>query len=100
MAMAVNVAPHAAGAVEIGAAIDVVQPAAVGALDQQRLVLGHLRERVPVVAAVPIEKLLAGWLLVHERVGGIRAKPPLGRELGAERQANWAPDGQANRQKD
>ena len=58
--VAVHVAPHAARAVEIRAAVDIEQPAAFGPLDHERLVLGHLREGVPEVAAVPIEKLVRG----------------------------------------
>ena len=53
MAMAVEVAPQAAGGVEIFAAVDIDQRAAVGALDDQRLVLGHLREGVPDDFAIP-----------------------------------------------
>ena len=56
----VHVAPHAARAVEIRAAVDIEQPAAFGPLDHERLVLGHLRERVPIMAAIPIEKFVRG----------------------------------------
>ena len=47
-------------AVEILAAVDVDQRAALGPLDDQRLVLGHLREGVPDERAVPALEFLAG----------------------------------------
>ena len=59
MPMAMQVAPHAAGAVEIFATVDVDQRAAVGALDHKRLILGHLREGVPDDFAIPAEKFVA-----------------------------------------
>ena len=59
MMVAVDVAPHAAGAVEILAAVDVDQPAAFGPRDDERLVLRHLREGMPMVAAIPVDELVA-----------------------------------------
>ena len=46
-------------AVEIRPAVDVVERAAFGALDDQRLVLGHLREGVPDELAIPVEEFVA-----------------------------------------
>ena len=59
MAMAVHVAPQAADRVEIFPAVDVDQRRALAALEDQRLVLGHLRERVPDDLAIPLDELLA-----------------------------------------
>ena len=53
MAVPVDVAPQAADAVEVLAAVDVHQHAALGPLEDQRLVLGHLREGVPDKLAIP-----------------------------------------------
>src|SRR5690349_14216981 len=52
MSMAMHVAPQAADAVDISTPLHVDQRAALGPLDEQRLVLGHLRERVPDVVAI------------------------------------------------
>ncbi len=57
MAMAMDVAPHAARAVEIFVAVDVDQAAALGTGDHQRLVFRHLREGVPMVTAIPFQQL-------------------------------------------
>ena len=54
VAMAVDVAPQAAHAVDVLVAVDVGEHAALGPLDDKRLVLGHLREGVPDVGAVPV----------------------------------------------
>ena len=56
VAMAVDVAPQAADAVDVLVAVDVGEHAALGPFDDERLVLGHLREGVPDVGAVPIVK--------------------------------------------
>ena len=53
MAMAVHVAPQAADGIEIFAAVDVDQGAPVGPFDDERFVLGHLREGMPDDFAVP-----------------------------------------------
>ncbi len=58
MAMAVDVAPQAARGVEIAAAVDIENVAALAAVENQRLVLGHLREGVPDERAVPMNELL------------------------------------------
>ena len=59
--VAVNVAPDAGASVEICAAVDIDQCAAVGPFDHQRFVLGHLREGVPEVVAVPgVELVTSG----------------------------------------
>src|SRR5205814_2007260 len=60
MVVTVDIAPHAAGAVEILAAIDIDETAALGALNNEELVLGHLGERVPIVATVPFAKVVRG----------------------------------------
>ena len=57
VAMAVDVAPQAADAVDVPVAVDIDQHAAFGPFDHKRLVLGHLREGVPDVRAVPIVQL-------------------------------------------
>ena len=54
MAMAVDVAPQAADAVDVPVSLDIDQHAALGPLDHKRLVFGHLREGVPDVGAVPV----------------------------------------------
>jgi hypothetical protein len=54
VAVPVDVAPHARGAVEVTAAVGVDEPRALAALDEQRFVLLHLGERVPDVVAVPL----------------------------------------------
>ncbi len=63
--MAVDIAPQAADAVDIGVAVDVEEQAALGALEHQRLVLGHLREGVPDQRAVPCLELLGRRLGHH-----------------------------------
>jgi len=50
----VNVAPQAADAVEILAAASIDERTAVGPLDQQWLVFGHLRESMPDVGFIPL----------------------------------------------
>ena len=55
--MAVDIAPQAAHAVDIPIAVDIDQHASFGPFDHKRLVLGHLREGVPDVRAVPIVQL-------------------------------------------
>jgi hypothetical protein len=69
MAMAVDVAPHAGSAVQVLTAVDVNQPALLGARNDEWLVLGHLSEGVPVMVAVPAAEFDAGSLRVHERCG-------------------------------
>src|SRR5262245_5418524 len=66
--MSVQVAPHAAHAVEILAAVDVNQRATVRPLDHQRLIFSHLRESVPDDFTVPAEKFVAGGQGGGERV--------------------------------
>jgi len=51
--VAVDVAPQIAHAVQELSAINIDQRTAVSPLDQQRLVLGHLRKGVPDDLAVP-----------------------------------------------
>ena len=53
MSVAVDVAPHARRAIEIAAAVAIDERAALAPLDEQRLVLLHLRERMPDMLAVP-----------------------------------------------
>ncbi len=65
MAMAVDIAPQAADAVDVGVAVDVEERAALGPLDHQRLVFGHLGEGVPDQRAVPVLELFGGGLGVH-----------------------------------
>ena len=72
--VAVHVAPHAARAVEILAAVDIDQPATLRTLDHERLILGHLREGVPVMAAVPVTQFVASMFVVHVRVPLLAAK--------------------------
>ena len=52
MAMAVDVAPQAADAVDVPVSLDIDQHAALGPFDHKRLVFGHLGEGVPDVGAV------------------------------------------------
>ncbi len=59
--MPVDVAPQAAHAVEIRPAVDIDQRAALGPLDHQRLVLGHLRKRMPDDLAIPLQQFVARW---------------------------------------
>src|SRR5450432_4096663 len=59
MMMTVHVAPHAAGPIDVFAAVDVDQSTALGPRDHKRLILSHLRESMPKMAAVPINKLFA-----------------------------------------
>ena len=58
VAMAVDVAPQAAHAVDILVAVNVDQHAPFGPFDHKRLVLGHLREGVPDERAVPVAQFL------------------------------------------
>src|SRR4051794_34906151 len=53
MTMTVNVAPQAADTVDVPSPVNVDQRASFSPLDQQRLVVGHLRKRVPDVLLVP-----------------------------------------------
>ena len=53
MAMPVQIAPQAAHPVEQTPPVDRGQPASLGPLNDQRLVLGHLGEAVPNVGDVP-----------------------------------------------
>ena len=79
MPMTVDVAPQAADRVEIAAAVDIEDVAAFAALQDQRLVLGHLREGVPDERAVPVAELV-GRERVHSRVTSrfalARTSPP------------------------
>ncbi len=63
--MAMKVAPHAARTVEVRAAIDIKKPTAFRPLDNERLVIGHLRERVPMVAAIPFAQIVVGGFVAH-----------------------------------
>src|SRR3954454_2982129 len=56
MVVPMDVAPHTARAVQVLAPINVDEPTTVRALDDERLVLGHLRERVPMMAPIPVTK--------------------------------------------
>ena len=53
MPMTVDIAPQAADRVEIAAAVDIEDVAAFAALQNERLILGHLREGMPDQRAVP-----------------------------------------------
>ena len=66
VAMTVDVAPQAAYPVEILLALDVYQHAALGPLDDQRLVLGHLGKCVPDEFAVPGPQLFERRFTVHQ----------------------------------
>ena len=52
--MTMQIAPHAADAVQIPVALNVVEPDPLGRLDDERLIFGHLGKGVPVVIAVPL----------------------------------------------
>src|SRR5579875_94825 len=69
--MPMDVAPQRRHAVEVTPAINVNQPVAVTALDDQRLVIGqpraHLSERMPQMAMVRIAQPLVA-LVIHRRV--------------------------------
>ena len=54
VAMTVDVAPHATGTIQEFAAVNIDQVAALSAGDDERLVIGHLGEGVPVVAVIPV----------------------------------------------
>ena len=69
MAMAVDVAPQAADRVEILPAVDVDQRRAVAALQDERLVLGHLGERMPHDLAIPLGELFARGSVVTGGIG-------------------------------
>ena len=58
VAVAVDVAPQAADAVQIAVPVDVEQRTPFGPLDHQRLVFGHLGEGVPDDPAVPVSELV------------------------------------------
>ena len=62
MPVPVQIAPQARDAVEILAAFAINQRAAMSRLNQQRLVLGHLREGMPDVGQIPafqiVERLI------------------------------------------
>ena len=60
MPVAVDVAPHARRAVEVAAPLGVDEPRANAAIDEQRLVFLHLRERVPDVLAIPLAQQIRG----------------------------------------
>lgn len=53
MPVAVNVAPQTAHSVEVFPAIHIDERAAAGPLDNERLILGHLREGMPDMREVP-----------------------------------------------
>ena len=55
--VAVHVAPHAGRAVEVAGTVGVDEPRALAPLDQERVVILHLRERVPDVLAIPPEQV-------------------------------------------
>lgn len=61
VAVAVDVAPQTTYAVEISIAIDIDKPAAFSALDDQRIILGHLGKRVPDNMAIPVPQLRGCW---------------------------------------
>ena len=56
MMVAMHVAPHACGAIEIAVAIDVKQGCPLPSLDQQRLILRHLCEGMPDMGPVPVSE--------------------------------------------
>ena len=58
--VAVDVAPQAARGVEIAAAVDIEDVAAFAALQNERIVFGHLREGVPDQRAVPAAEVVGG----------------------------------------
>jgi hypothetical protein len=57
--MAMDIAPKTAHAIEISSAVQVDQITAFRPLNDEGLVLGHLRERVPDEAPIPRFDLLA-----------------------------------------
>ena len=58
MAVAVHVAPQTAGAIDVAFAIGVVERGPLPSFDEQRIVLLHLRERMPYVAGIPRSKVV------------------------------------------
>src|SRR4030095_3870870 len=74
--VAVHVAPHTTSAIDILAAIDVDQPATLGTLDNERFVFRHLREGMPMVAAIPFTQFVASWRVVHVRVPVTTSREP------------------------
>lgn len=64
MSMTVDVTPQATDSVQQLTPLRIVKPNAFRPLDNQRLVLGHLGESVPVMLAVPRFQLITGGPLV------------------------------------
>src|SRR6478609_280280 len=65
MVVAVNVAPHAARAINVRSAVDVDESTTLGALDHERLVIRHLRKGMPMMLAIPIANFVASSFVVH-----------------------------------
>jgi len=73
--VAVHRAPHARRAVEIPSPFRVDEPRPLAPLDEERLVLTHLRERVPHVLAIPGPEPVLLWrrgVVLARREVGIR----------------------------
>jgi hypothetical protein len=62
--VAVHVTPHAAAAIEIGVAVNVIERAAFRPFNDQRLILRHLREGMPDVLTVEAAKSVL-FALIH-----------------------------------
>ncbi len=77
VAMAMDIAPQAAHAIEIFAPLDVDERRALGSLDDQRLVFGHLGEGMPHDLAIP----------------GSQAVELVGRAPSGVREFSWRPPG-------
>ena len=58
MPVAVHITPQATHAIDKRSAMNIDQSATFRALDQQRLVLGHLREGMPDVLAIPAKQVV------------------------------------------
>ncbi|MCA9134581.1 MAG: hypothetical protein KDA45_15545, partial [Planctomycetales bacterium] len=54
-----HIAPHAANSIEQPAPLLIEKPHAFGTVDNQRLILGHLREGMPIVLAVALQQILS-----------------------------------------
>jgi hypothetical protein len=69
MPVTVHVAPDAGAGIEILTTFDVDEHTPLSALEDERLVFGHLREGVPNDLAIPLAKLVKRWRAV---LGGSR----------------------------
>jgi hypothetical protein len=60
VSVAMNVAPQTADTIEQTPALCIDQPIAFGSLDQQRLIISHLRKAMPMMKSIGMRKLFIG----------------------------------------